>query len=121
MSGKQPAMEKVGDGKKPFPVIGKDGKAKRPEESVYVTWEDICVCCGAPVPEGRMVCWQCEHQYDRDEMAAFRPRREESMQDPDYDLDPPGSRKKKRVSLQEWLARTSRRRGKGQKKPGTGS
>lgn len=21
---------------------------------------DTCVCCGAPVPEGRMVCWQCE-------------------------------------------------------------
>lgn len=23
---------------------------------------DICVCCGAPVPEGRQICWQCEHQ-----------------------------------------------------------
>lgn len=21
---------------------------------------DTCICCGAPVPEGRMVCWQCE-------------------------------------------------------------
>lgn len=21
---------------------------------------DVCVCCGAPVPEGRMVCPQCE-------------------------------------------------------------
>lgn len=20
---------------------------------------DTCVCCGAPVPEGRMVCWAC--------------------------------------------------------------
>lgn len=23
---------------------------------------DTCVCCGAPVPEGRMVCWQCERR-----------------------------------------------------------
>lgn len=22
--------------------------------------KDICVCCGAPVPEGRMVCRECE-------------------------------------------------------------
>ena len=22
--------------------------------------EDTCVCCGAPVPEGRMVCPICE-------------------------------------------------------------
>lgn len=22
---------------------------------------DICVCCGATVPEGRQVCWDCEH------------------------------------------------------------
>ena len=25
---------------------------------------DICVCCGEPVPEGRTICWKCEHQYD---------------------------------------------------------
>lgn len=30
---------------------------------------DICVCCGAPVPEGRMVCWQCEH--GREPLAAL--------------------------------------------------
>ena len=23
--------------------------------------DSICVCCGEPVPEGRMVCWGCEH------------------------------------------------------------
>lgn len=23
---------------------------------------DYCVCCGAPVPEGRMVCWICEKE-----------------------------------------------------------
>lgn len=22
---------------------------------------DRCVCCGEIVPEGRMVCWKCEH------------------------------------------------------------
>lgn len=22
---------------------------------------DRCICCGAPIPEGRMICWQCEH------------------------------------------------------------
>lgn len=22
--------------------------------------DDTCVCCGAPVPEGSMVCWLCE-------------------------------------------------------------
>lgn len=21
---------------------------------------DLCVCCGEPVPEGRMVCYSCE-------------------------------------------------------------
>lgn len=24
---------------------------------------DICVCCGAAVQEGRMICWACEHKY----------------------------------------------------------
>lgn len=28
------------------------------------TLADICVCCGEPVPEGRMICWRCEHQFD---------------------------------------------------------
>ena len=22
---------------------------------------DTCICCGELVPEGRQVCWQCEH------------------------------------------------------------
>ena len=26
------------------------------------TFPDICVCCGAPVPEGRMICWNCEKE-----------------------------------------------------------
>lgn len=26
------------------------------------TNEDFCVCCGEPVPEGRMVCFSCESQ-----------------------------------------------------------
>jgi hypothetical protein len=24
---------------------------------------DRCVCCGDETPEGRTVCWQCEHGY----------------------------------------------------------
>ena len=24
--------------------------------------ENRCVCCGAVVPEGRMVCWSCENR-----------------------------------------------------------
>ncbi len=27
----------------------------------YVSSSDICVCCGAPVPEGTQVCWGCLH------------------------------------------------------------
>jgi len=31
------------------------------KSNVYVYSEDICICCGSPVPEGRMICWSCEH------------------------------------------------------------
>ena len=24
--------------------------------------ENRCVCCGNPIPEGRQVCWTCEHE-----------------------------------------------------------
>lgn len=24
---------------------------------------NTCVCCGEPIPEGRMICWACEHGY----------------------------------------------------------
>ena len=24
------------------------------------TYPDLCICCGEPVPEGRMVCYACE-------------------------------------------------------------
>ena len=23
---------------------------------------DTCVCCGAVIPEGRMICWACENR-----------------------------------------------------------
>ena len=23
---------------------------------------DRCICCGEPIPEGRCVCWRCEHE-----------------------------------------------------------
>ena len=25
---------------------------------------EMCVCCGAIVPEGRMICWICEHSFE---------------------------------------------------------
>lgn len=28
--------------------------------------EDKCVCCGNIVPEGRQVCWLCEHNVMED-------------------------------------------------------
>lgn len=30
------------------------------EERATSLYPDICVCCGEPVPEGRMVCRSCE-------------------------------------------------------------
>jgi len=29
-------------------------------EETTISQNDTCVCCGAPVPEGRMVCKNCE-------------------------------------------------------------
>ena len=29
----------------------------RPEDQTY---PEVCICCGQPVPEGRMVCYACE-------------------------------------------------------------
>ena len=26
---------------------------------------DRCIICGEPVPEGRQVCWGCEHHIDK--------------------------------------------------------
>lgn len=33
---------------------------KLKETSRYVSDEDICVCCGTPVPEGTMICANCQ-------------------------------------------------------------
>lgn len=38
---------------------------------------DTCVCCGAPVPEGRMACPQCEYANER----AVPGRKENKMDD----------------------------------------
>lgn len=32
------------------------------KNNIYIHPEDICVCCGSPVPEGHMICWSCEHE-----------------------------------------------------------
>lgn len=29
--------------------------------------ENICVCCGESIPEGRQVCWKCETQGESNE------------------------------------------------------
>ena len=29
------------------------------------TYPDLCICGGAPVPEGRMVCFSCEAENNR--------------------------------------------------------
>lgn len=26
--------------------------------------EEICICCGEPIPEGRMVCPKCEKEVE---------------------------------------------------------
>ena len=28
---------------------------------------DRCVCCGDAIPEGRMICWRCEHEGEQHE------------------------------------------------------
>ncbi|MCC8050506.1 MAG: hypothetical protein LIP10_07595 [Clostridiales bacterium] len=43
------------------------------------TYPDICVCCGRPVPEGRMICWNCEHEFD--EVGGFRVKGNRKMQE----------------------------------------
>jgi len=36
------------------------GMLKMEKERTASQYPDICVCCGRPVPEGRMVCYTCE-------------------------------------------------------------
>ncbi len=38
--------------------------------------EDACVCCGAPICEGRQVCLECEKKFGKD--GVIIPRREKS-------------------------------------------
>lgn len=33
---------------------------------IYVSPEDICVCCGRPVPEGTMLCWTCTERAKKE-------------------------------------------------------
>ena len=30
--------------------------------------ENTCVCCGEIIPEGRQVCWNCEHNYTEEKV-----------------------------------------------------
>lgn len=29
--------------------------------------ENRCVCCGEIIPEGKMVCWNCEHKDNEED------------------------------------------------------
>ena len=42
---------------------------------------DVCVCCGVPVPEGRMICPACEsgQQTPKEETEAFLEKLSESL------------------------------------------
>ena len=31
----------------------------------FLSYADMCISCGADVPEGRMICLSCENQYKK--------------------------------------------------------
>lgn len=35
---------------------------EKTEEKTVLLTSDLCVACGTPVPEGRMVCYACESE-----------------------------------------------------------
>lgn len=37
------------------------------EPYIRETDPDTCVSCGRIVPEGRMICWECEHESENNE------------------------------------------------------
>jgi len=41
-------------------TISFDKRKSLSMEETTISQNDTCVCCGAPVPEGRMVCKNCE-------------------------------------------------------------
>ncbi len=45
---------------------------REPEAGRKETYPDICVCCGRPVPEGRMICWVCEQETKKDGAECIR-------------------------------------------------
>lgn len=48
--------------------------------SKQVVINDICVCCGRPVPEGRQICWACEHMEFDDHAEETLPKGNEKEQ-----------------------------------------
>lgn len=40
----------------------------------FLRFEDVCVCCGEPICEGRQICMECEKAHRRDDVII--PRRE---------------------------------------------
>ena len=35
----------------------------KPNPEILVTWDDVCVCCGALVPEGTQICAACRARF----------------------------------------------------------
>lgn len=42
--------------------------------------DEVCVCCGAPVPEGRMICKTCERKVLENGPEAYPGEKEERME-----------------------------------------
>ena len=72
-------LRKAVQDKRPYPFLGLADSAgltgRSRSQATYMT--DTCVCCGMPVPEGRMVCSQCEYANER----AVPGRKENEMDD----------------------------------------
>ena len=33
-------------------------------KQIYISTSNLCVSCGEIIPEGRMICYNCEYQFD---------------------------------------------------------
>lgn len=44
--------------------VGKQDGKQEIMENMIACSEETCVCCGRPIPEGRQICWQCEHELE---------------------------------------------------------
>lgn len=47
------------------------------------TYPDLCVCCGAEVPEGRLICFACEYKNAPQNSSVKSTKLKDSIQKPD--------------------------------------